>query len=224
MKASALNLFKKREKPEPPKGEGEHAHARPKAESAKGEGEHAHSRAKAGMSPVSETSFKSMPTWWVVLMGYGLAAVFWHYCHLFFQWFPPYLLEVFKHLHGLPTTWADLGLYWAERGLEWAAAAAAVYHQLWQVGTRYKLTSHDLHIQSWFPVRTVVSVPFGAIKKVGFQQGPLGLLFNYGNVQIDTASLSGPLVLLNCPKPKRFTDFLLTRVEPSRQSPGQHQH
>jgi|SRR5580698_2592181 hypothetical protein len=158
--------------------------------------------------------FKSMPSWWMTLMAYALAAGFCYLIHQFFLWFPPYLREVFKNLRGLPVSWADIGLFWGERGLTWIALAAALYHNLWQVSTRYQLTSHDIHIETWFPFRRVVSAPYGSVRRVGYQQSPLGLIFNYGHIEIDTGSPSGLLVLLNCPRPKKFVSLLQSKVEP----------
>lgn len=156
---------------------------------------------------------KATPSWWVVFLAYALAGIFWYLAHRFFLWFPPYLKEVFLNLKGLPVAWADLGLFWAERGLVWIAIAAAVYHNLWQIGTCYRLTSHDVTIESWFPLHRVVSAPYGSVRRVGFQQSIVGLLFNYGHIEIDTGSPTGPLVLLNCPKPRKFMNFLQPKVE-----------
>ena len=161
----------------------------------------------------SEFLFKTMPSWWVVLFAYILAYVFCECTHRFFIWFPPYLLEIFKNLRGLPASWAELGLYWGERGLKTIAVVAAVYHNLWQLGTRYKLTPNNINLVNWFPLRKVTNVPYGSVRKVGFQQSLLGLACNYGHIEIDTGSPSGPLVLLNCPRPKKFIDLLQPKVE-----------
>lgn len=211
MKAPVINIFKKKQ-----------------AETAKSPaGDHSF-RSKPHVSHetahvASEIPLKAMPSWWVVLGAYALAGLFCYLAHQFFLWFPPYLREVFMNLKGLPTSWADLGLFWAERGLVWVAIAAAVYHNLWQVGTRYKLTSHDITVESWFPLHRVVSAPYGSARRVGFQQSVFGLLFNYGHVEIDTGSPSGPLVLLNCPKPKKFVAALQPKVEAALQ-PGLSSH
>jgi hypothetical protein len=161
--------------------------------------------------------FKQMPTWWVTLFGYLLAALFCRYNHWFFSiWFPPYLYEVFKNLRGLPTTWADLGLYWAERGFAAIAVLSALYHQFWQIGTRYVLTEQEVRIEAWFPVRRVTSIPLGAIRRYGYQQNWLAWLLNFGTVEIDTAS-SSPVILPNCPKPKLFLQNLKPGVEEALQ-------
>jgi len=189
MKTSVINIFKKSEKSETPK------------------------TSENRKVSTSILLVKAMPSWWVVLLAYVLAAVFCYFVHRFFVWFPPYLLEVFKNLRGLPTTWAEMGLYWGEKGLTWIAVASAVYHNLWQLGTRYKLTSHDIQLQSWFPVRRVTAVPYGAVRRVGFQQSLFGYLLNYGHVEVDTGSTAGPLILLNCPRPQKFLDVLQPKVE-----------
>lgn len=192
MRTPNINIFKKHEKE--------------KSETGKSGSDHSHRSA-------SIVLVKAMPSWWVVLLAYVLAVVFCYLVHRFFLWFPPYLLEVFANLRGLPTTWAELGLYWGEKGLIWIAIASAVYHNLWQVGTRYKLTSHDVQLQNWFPVRRVTVVPYGAVRRVGFQQSLFGYLLNYGHVEVDTGSPAGPLVLLNCPRPQKFLDVLQPKVE-----------
>ncbi len=161
----------------------------------------------------SDLIFKAMPSWWMVLFAYALALLFCDLAHRFFVWFPPYLQEVFKNMRGLPMTWADIGLYWGEFGLKTIAIAAAVYHHLWQLGTRYELTTHNIKIESWFPLRRVTAVPYGSVRKAGYQQNLLGLIFNYGHIEIDTGSLSGPLFLLNCPAPRKFLGLLQPKVE-----------
>ncbi|HEY5037623.1 MAG TPA: PH domain-containing protein [bacterium] len=157
--------------------------------------------------------FKAMPSWWMVLFAYLLAFLFCYGLHQFFLWIPPYLKEVFKNLRGLPESWADIGLYWAERALKWIAVGSAIYHNLWQLGTRYKLTPHDLQMESWFPIRKLVAVPYGSVRRTGFQQSLVGLLLNYAHIEIDTGSPTGPLVFLNCPKPKLFLSILQPKVE-----------
>ncbi len=177
-------------------------------------------------SPVpaaADTLLKVMPSWWVVLLAYLLAALFCYLIHQFFQWFPPYLKEVFKNLRGLPESWADLGLFWAERGLTWIAVLAALYHNLWQLGTRYKLTSHDIQVENWFPLRRVIAIPYGSVRRVGFQQSLVGLLFRYGHIELETGSPSGLLVLLDCPKPPQFVALLQPKVEAAVQ-PGLAHH
>lgn len=167
----------------------------------------------AKITAPTQSLIKTMPSWWMVLFAYILAMVFCYSNHKFFLWIPPYLQEILKNLKGLPQSWGDLGLYWGERGLKTIAIAAAVYHNLWQISTRYKLTSHDIYIESWFPIRKVTAVPYGSVRKVGFQQSPLGLIFNYGHIEIDTGSSTGPLILFNCPKPKKFQQTLQSKVE-----------
>ena len=165
----------------------------------------------------SETLFRSMPSHWVVLLTYLTAGVFCYGAHQFFLWFPPYLYEVFKNLRGLPVAWADLGLFWGERGLIGIAVAAVVYHHIWQLSTRYTLSNKDIRVESWFPMRRVSVVPYGAVHRSGFQQTLLGLTLNYGHIEIDTASHT-PLVLVNCPKPAQFLKSLQPKVEAALKS------
>lgn len=208
MKDTVMNLFKKK-------------HSEPAKVSA---GEHARSKSVGSAASIhSDTVWKAAPSWWVVLLAYILAGIFWYVVHQFFLWFPPYLKEVFLNLKGLPMDWADKGLLWGERGLVWIAIAAAVYHNLWQIGTRYRLSSHDIIVENWFPVRRVVSVPYGSVRRVGFQQSPLGFLFQYGQVEIETGSALGPLVLPNCPNPTVFVAHLQPKVEAVLQ-PGLASH
>jgi hypothetical protein len=193
-----LSNFKK--KPEPP--------AKPASD-----GRHKHAHAAASQSSSNDTLLKARPSWARVFILYGMALIFCYLAHQFFLWFPPYLKEVFKNLRGLPESWADFGLYWGERGLIWVAILSAVYHNLWQLGTRYRLTSHDIQVENWFPIRRVLSIPYGAARRVGFQQSPLGLALNYGHIEIDTGSSAGPMILHDCPKPKAFLAVLQPKVE-----------
>jgi membrane protein YdbS with pleckstrin-like domain len=178
-------------------------------------GHHKSATAQPATTPAPGTDLllKAMPSWWAVLFAYAIAFVFCYFIHKFFLWFPPYLLEVFKNLRGLPVSWADTGLFWMERGLVTVAVAAAVYHNLWQIGTRYKLTSHDLRVESWFPFRRVTAAPYGSVRRVGYRQCPLGFLFNYGQIEVDTGSPAGPMTLTNCPRPKAFMNLLQDKVE-----------
>lgn len=201
MKAPVINIFKKSH-PEGGKSAGNEHPLRSKLPAA------------PSVAPTpSDLLLKSMPSWWVVAEAYILAIIFCCGVHQFFLWFPPYLKEVFLNLKGLPMAWADLGLFWGEKGLVWIAITAAVYHNLWQVGTRYRLTAHDVTVENWFPSHRVICAPYGSVRRVGFQQSPLGFAFNYGHVEIDTGSPSGPLVLLNCPKPAKFVSLLQPKVE-----------
>jgi len=157
---------------------------------------------------------KRMPSWWVTLFGYALALVFCHYNHFFFSnWFPPYLYEVFKNLRGLPTAWADLGLYWAEKGFAAIALLSALYHQFWQVGTRYILTDQEVRVESWFPGRKVTSIPLEAIRRYGYQQNWLAALLGFGTIEIDTASFT-PVLLANCPRVSEFAARLKEKLGP----------
>jgi len=209
MRAPILNIFKKKHT-EAGKSAGDHA-ARSKG-----------APASTASASAQDVIYKTMPSWWVVGLAYVLAGFFWYLIHRFFTWFPPYLYEVFKNLKGLPVSWADIGLFWGERGLIWIAILAAVYHNLWQLGTRYKLASHHLSLENWFPLRRVTAIPYGSMRRVGYQQSVLGLLFDYGHIEIDTASPTGPLLLLNCPKPKKFVELLQPKVEAAVQSGLSH--
>ncbi|HVZ81406.1 MAG TPA: PH domain-containing protein [bacterium] len=188
MRAPVLNLFKLKKK---------------NHENAPGKGREGH----------GEDLLRAMPSWGMVLVAYGLALGFCWVSHQFFLWFPPYLREVFKNLRGLPVEWADLGLDWAERGLAWIAWGAAVYHQLWQLGTRYRLTAHDIQVEHWFPFRQLISIPYGAVRRLGFTQGPVGMIFQFGHVELDTGSPQGPVLLVNCPRPRQFIQALQPKVE-----------
>jgi membrane protein YdbS with pleckstrin-like domain len=165
--------------------------------------------------PASEGNamFESRPSGRVVVLAYLLAVLFCFFAHQFFDWFPPYLREIFKNLRGLPVAWADQILLWGERILALLAAACALYHHLWQLGTRYRLTAHDIRVETWFPTRRVKAVPYGAVRHVGYQQSPAGLVFRYGHIEIDTGGSGGPLVIVNCPRPAEFTAALQDKVE-----------
>ncbi len=196
MRAPVINIFKKKQ-PETGKVMGEHP-----------------VRLKSALAPQNPgTILKSMPSWWVVFLAYFLVVGVCYGIQRFFLWFPPYLFEALKHLKGIPQAWTDLGLFWGERGLTWVAISAAVYHNLWQVSTRYKLTSHDIHVESWVPYHRVIATPYGSVRRVGYQQSLIGLIFNFGHIEIDTGSPSGLLVLMNCPRPKKFVSILQTKVE-----------
>jgi hypothetical protein len=158
-------------------------------------------------TPETGVLFKQMPSWWVTLYAFVLVSAFCYFSHLFFTWVPPYLYEVFKNLRGLPTAWADLGLYWSERALDWVVIAAAFYQLFWQIGTRYILTEQEIRIEGWFPMRKVVSIPLGAVRRYGYQQNWLAVLLNFGTIEIDTSG-PAPARLPHCPKTKIFLELL----------------
>jgi hypothetical protein len=155
---------------------------------------------------------KQKPSWCIPVFAYFLMFFFFYLSRLFFNWFPPYLYEVFKNLRGLPTSWADFGLFWAHRGLNVVAVVCALYYQFWQWGTRYVLTEREIRVESWFPARKVNSIPLGAIRRYGYQQSWLGFLCRFGTLEIDTAG-PAPVLLPHCPQPKIFIDTLKPKVE-----------
>jgi uncharacterized membrane protein YdbT with pleckstrin-like domain len=162
---------------------------------------------------ISETLIKAKPTAWVVFYGYLMALLFSFLVHRFFLWCPPYLQEIAKNLRGLPFSWFQMALYWMERGVIGIAFLSALYHNVWKWATTYKLTDHDIQIANWFPMRHLQSVPYGAVKRLGFKQSFLGVVLNYGHVEIDTGSAQGPILLVNCPQPKKFMETLQHKVE-----------
>jgi hypothetical protein len=153
------------------------------------------------------------PSGWGVFFAYFLALVFLWASDMFFTWFTPYFQEVFKNLRGLPLSWADLGIYWAERGLGTLAVLMAVYHNIWKVTTRYRVGAQNLSVESWLPMRKVTIISYGAIRKAGYRQGVLGFLVNYADIEIDTGSPLGPVVLPNCRKPKVLLKALQEKVD-----------
>ncbi|HET9870434.1 MAG TPA: PH domain-containing protein, partial [bacterium] len=112
----------------------------------------------------------------------------------------------------LPYAWFADALIWLERGVIGVAFLSALYHNLWKLGTTYKLTDHDLQVSQWFPIRMRQSVPYGAVRRLGSKQGLLGALLDYGHVEVDTGG-SVPLVLVNCPRPQKFVETLQHKVE-----------
>lgn len=159
-----------------------------------------------------EIRMETQPTIWVVVYSYLLAFVFCLLVHRFFIWCPPYLREIVKNLRGLPFSWFEMGLYWMERVLMGIAFLSALYHNLWKLATRYDVTDLDVRVTRWFPMRQVLSVPYGAVKRLGFKQSMLGVVLNYGHVEIDTGGALGPVVLANCPQPQKFTEALQQKV------------
>lgn len=160
---------------------------------------------------------KQKPSWCVPIFAYFLMFLFFYLSHLFFNWFPPYLYEVFKNLRGLPTSWADWGLLWAHRGLNIVVFLCALHYQFWQLGTLYILTEREIRVESWFPSRKLSSIPFGAIRRYGYQQNWLGFVCHFGTVEIDTAGPT-PALLPHCPEPKTFIDTLKPKVEAKLQA------
>jgi uncharacterized membrane protein YdbT with pleckstrin-like domain len=162
---------------------------------------------------ISETLIKVRPTCWVVVYSYFLAIGFSFLAYRFFLWCPPYLQEVVKNLRGLPFSWFEVGIYWLERIFIGIALLSAIYHNLWKMCTLYKLTDHDIQIGNWFPMRRHQSIPYGAVKRIGFEQSLLGIVLDYGNVEIDTGSFQGSVILANCPKPQKFVETLQHKIE-----------
>ena len=163
--------------------------------------------------PASIGDVSATPTWWGIGFAWVLAATFCWLIHQFFLWCPPYLQEIVKNLRGLPYAWFEPKLFWTERGLMAIAAFSALYHTLWKLFTRYWLTANDIQIKTWFPMRRIQAIPYGAVQRIGIQQSFLGVLLRYGQVEIDTGSPLGPVFLQNCPKPEEFLKILRQRVE-----------
>ncbi len=159
--------------------------------------------------------YDAMPSWLTVLFAYVLLLAFWISANRIFPLLPPYAYDICKNLRGMPTAWADLALLWSEKGLKLIALLAVAYHQIWQLCTRYKMTSQAVHVESWFPRREATLLPFASIRKVSFRQSLLGLILNSGTVEIDTGGAGQPLTLDYCAKPAAFYKLLQSKIDHS---------
>jgi hypothetical protein len=148
---------------------------------------------------------------WVVV-AWVLALVFAWGLHTLFASLPPYAHEIAKNLKGFPTVWADWLLWGVERFLVFAAILSALVHTLWRFTTTYGLTDHEIVLKTWVPVRRVEMMSLSAVKRVGFTQGVLGYVLDYGRVEMDLGGASGWVVLHNCPKPEAFLKELQKRT------------
>jgi membrane protein YdbS with pleckstrin-like domain len=164
-----------------------------------------------GKGPQSGDLFKAMPSWPRVIFAYLVAGAVWMASEKYIPLLKEPAYEVCKNLRGLPLAWADLALAWSEKGLKAVAVTMALYHQLWQLGTRYKLTANSVHVEHWFPQREATLVPYAVVRKATLRQDPLDLLLWSGSVEIDTGA--GPLVLESCPNPARLFRLLQAKVE-----------
>jgi hypothetical protein len=156
---------------------------------------------------------KAMPSWPILALHVLLALTLWLGSGHLLPLLKPYAYDVCKNLRGLPQSWADLALDWSELGLKCLALAAAVYQLLWQLGTRYRLTSHALVVEHWFPRRGTTMVPYGFISRASFSQNPLELLCFAGSLEIDSGGASAPLILESCHRPDAFFRLLQAKVD-----------
>ena len=152
------------------------------------------------------------PTVAWVFVAWIFAAAFILGLHLFFRWLPPYAHEIVRNLKGFPPAWADLFLQSIEKFLIFATVLSALVHMIWRETTRYRLSDEDLQVRTWIPARRVEMIPLKMIRRVGFTQGVLGYLLDYGHVEIDLGGVDGLRELRNCPKPEAFLKDLQKRI------------
>ena len=159
-----------------------------------------------------DESLDVRPTAAWVFVAWIFAAAFILGLHLFFRWLPPYAHEIARNLKGFPPAWADIFLQSVEGFLIFAAVLSTTVHTVWRGTTRYGLSDDDLQIRTWVPVRRVEMIPLQMIRCVGFTQGVLGYLLDYGHVEIDLGGADGLRELRNCPKPEAFLKELQKRI------------
>lgn len=89
-------------------------------------------------------------------------------------------------------------------------AAQSVSELIRRVNTKFTLTQKNLHAQSGVMQRRNKTLLMGRTQDVVVEQGPLGIVFNYGNVRVETAGERGGLVLHDAPNPLSWRAMILT--------------
>lgn len=89
-------------------------------------------------------------------------------------------------------------------------AAQSISESIRRVNTKFTLTQKNLYVQSGVMQRRNKTLLMGRIQDVVVEQGPLGMLFNFGNVRVETAGERGGLVLHDAPNPLSWRATILT--------------
>ncbi len=89
-------------------------------------------------------------------------------------------------------------------------AAQSITELIRRINTKFTLTQKNLYVQSGVMQRRNKTLLMGRIQDVVVEQGPLGIVFNYGNVRVETAGERGGLVLHDAPNPLGWRATILT--------------
>ncbi|HZQ05957.1 MAG TPA: PH domain-containing protein [Anaerolineae bacterium] len=89
-------------------------------------------------------------------------------------------------------------------------AAQSVSELIRRFNTKFTLTQKNVYVASGVMQRRNKTLIIGRIQDVVVEQGPLGIIFNYGNVRVETAGERGGLVLHDAPNPLSWRATILT--------------
>jgi len=89
-------------------------------------------------------------------------------------------------------------------------SAQSISELIRRANTKFTLTQKNLYMQSGVMQRRNKTLLIGRIQDVVVEQGPLGMLFNFGNVRVETAGERGGLVLHDAPNPLSWRATILT--------------
>lgn len=78
-----------------------------------------------------------------------------------------------------------------------------------RINTKFTLTQKNLFVQSGVLQRRNKTLLVGRIQDVVIEQEPLGLVFHYGKVRVETAGERGGLVLQDAPNPLKWRAAIL---------------
>lgn len=89
-------------------------------------------------------------------------------------------------------------------------SAQSISELIRRVNTKFTLTQKNLYVQSGVMQRRNKTLLIGRIQDVVVEQGPVGILLNFGNVRVETAGERGGLVLHDAPNPLSWRATILT--------------
>lgn len=87
--------------------------------------------------------------------------------------------------------------------------AQSITELIRRIHTKFTLTQKNLCVQSGVMQHRNKTLLMGRIQDVVVEQGPFGIIFNYGNVRVETAGERGGLVLNDVPNPPGWRTSIL---------------
>lgn len=100
-------------------------------------------------------------------------------------------------------------------------AAQSITELIRRNNTKFTLTQKHLYVQSGVTQRRNKTLLMGRIQDVVVEQGPLAMVFNYGNVRVETAGERGGLVLNDVPNPLGWRASILSAAAHAARGKGE---
>lgn len=117
------------------------------------------------------------------------------------------IIALLLFLPGLNTLFTLMGTAWL--GCLVLIGAQGALELVARRNTKFVLTQKNLYIKCGVMRRWYTTLVVPRIQDVVVEQGPLGMVFRYGNVRVETAGERGGVVLADVPNPLAWRPLIL---------------